>query len=155
MDVGLKMMGCSVCSTEEAAQGTRVSVASAPCPAYPTQPEKGTQTSHPCGQSEKQQAPRCDQIGRSQSPHSPCQAPSDLKTLTPVQASGPAAVSSHLYGDTEGSVGLIDAGISNFVSPHLSLTTEVPPCYTVAISTWYPPPDHQEAVGCDVLDAQF
>lgn len=136
-------------------QGTWVSGASIPCHACPAQPEKGSQTPHRCGQSEKRQAPRCGQIGHSRSPHSPCQAPSDLETLTPVQGSGPAAGLAHLYGYTEGSVGLIDVRIDNFVSSRLSLTTEVPPCYTVAISTWYPPPGHQEAVRCDVLEAQF
>lgn len=97
MDVGLKMTGCRVCSTEESAQGTWVSMASTPCPACPSQPEERTQTSHQCGQSEKWQAPRCGQIGRSQSPHSLCQAPSDIKALTPVQGSGPAAVLPRLY----------------------------------------------------------
>lgn len=52
-------------------------------------------------------------------------------------------------------MGLTDAGLYNSVSPHLSLTTEVPPCYTVASDTWDSPPGHQKAVGCDVLDTQL
>lgn len=95
--MGLRMTAFRVCSTEGSAQGTWVSVASAPCPACPAQPEERTRTSHQCGQSEKWEAPRCGQIGRSRSPRSLCQAPSDIKTLTPVQGSCPAAVSPHLY----------------------------------------------------------
>lgn len=155
MDVGLKMTGCRVCSTEESAQGTWVSMASVPCPACPPQPEERTQTSHQCGQSEKWQAPRCGQIGRSQSPHSLCQAPSDIKALTPVQGSGPAAVLPRLYWGHRGFSGRYRCRTYHFVNPHLSLTTEVSPRHTVASGTWHSPPGHQEAVGCDVLDAQL
>lgn len=47
--MGLRMMGRSVCSTEEAAQGTWVSVA--PCTlSCPASLKKGpAQTSHQCG----------------------------------------------------------------------------------------------------------
>lgn len=52
-------------------------------------------------------------------------------------------------------MGVTDAGLYRFVNPHLSLTTEVSPCHTVASGTWHSPPGDQEAVGCDVLDAQL
>lgn len=100
--MGLKMTGCRVCSTEESAQGTWISMASVPSPPCPSQSEGRNQTSHQCGQSEKWQAPHCGHRGRSQSPHSPCPAPSDIKILTPVQDSGPAAVLSHLYWGNRG-----------------------------------------------------
>lgn len=52
-------------------------------------------------------------------------------------------------------MGITDAGRYHFFRPRPSLTTEVPPCYTVTSGTWHSPPGHQEAVGCDVLDAQL
>lgn len=41
------------------------------------------------------------------------------------------------------------------LSPHFSLTSEDPPCHTVASGTWHTPPGHQEAVGCGILDGQL
>lgn len=38
--MGLRMTAFRVCSTEGSAQGTWVSMASAPCPACPAQPEE-------------------------------------------------------------------------------------------------------------------
>lgn len=96
MDVGPRMTGRRVCSTDVSAQGTW-DVSGPLCPAsLPTQPEGSTQPSHQCGQSGRWPARRSGQAGHSRSPHSRCQAAGPAATLTPAQGPAPAAAWPHL-----------------------------------------------------------
>lgn len=157
--MGPRMTGRRICSTEGPARVHDASQTSAPHPALPCPPtpsEGSAQASHQFGLSGKWQAPHYGQTGCSQSPHSWCQAPGPVVTLTRAQGPVPVAGWLHLQ---EGAprcswTSYTQSSPGQRPWPH-SLTMKVPPGHTVASGTWHAPPGHQDAMGCGVLDGQL